>query len=71
MQLSRKVKKGTKTEAFADFDTNLPSQQGTHKLKIKVDIGAEGIFQNMFPHKFSNSGQPLPGAMHYESTDCI
>ena len=41
--MKRQDKKDTRTEAFADLTIKLPNLPGTHKLKAKVDTGAEGI----------------------------
>lgn len=54
--------------------SNLPNLQGTHKLKAKVDTGAEGntlplcVFRKMSPHKVSTSGHTLSSATRKEST---
>ena len=66
-------KKSSQTDAFASLDIILPNRKGVHKLKIKVDTGAEGnalllrTFQQMFPEYVDRNGQPRPGITQKEA----
>lgn len=51
-------------EAFAYINIKLPNRNGTHRLRIKVDTGAQGntlpisTFRRMFPEKLTTDGCP-------------
>ena len=58
----------TRDELFANLDIKLPDRPGQHKLKMKVDTGAQGnilpvrTFRRMFPQALDSSGFPKPGS---------
>ena len=60
-------------EVFPSLNVTLPNRSEIHKLKAKVDNGAEGntlllrIFQKMFPEKVNSAGLPLPDSTHQET----
>ena len=65
-------KKCSRTEAFASLDIILPNRKGDHKLKIKMDTGAEEntlplrTFQQMFSEYVDWNGQRRPGTTQKE-----
>ncbi|GAB1602684.1 hypothetical protein Ahia01_000548300 [Argonauta hians] len=66
--------KDERTEIITELEIKLPNKPGTHKLKAKVDTGAEGntlplrTFRKMFPKEVDNLGLPIPGSTKKECT---
>ena len=54
-------------EIYVSLDVRVEGKTGTHKLKAKMDTGAQGnilpvrIFRRMFPSKLDADGLPKPG----------
>ena len=65
-------------EAFVLINIKLPNRNGIHKLRLKIDTGAQGntlpvsTFRRMFPEKLDADGFPnIKKTIYQQKTDSL